>query len=545
MSQHTKSIFLMPFFIQEGLTFLIVAPVVIFFVLVTFTAFQQHLWEYMNYIMVQNTVALGLGISVKYLFSKPVIQCLDDNGAYEKALRSASYMPLAEGITIFVRWAVLASLIVVLPFYAMGKLKISEALFGVDLLVMSGLSAAAFYYLISENSLTPFYRETGGHEMFDGGLGLLRLTLSRKVALVILLIAVPPIGILLGVIELSIFGTVRLEGMQLGFALIIAQTLIMTLINGVLLLRGLSSSVRGMTSMVKEMAAGQGDLTRRLKVNGLDEIGELAVWFNSFTRNLESMVRQVKQTSLVVSQTIDEVATGSTSLSQATQDQACSIQEIAAAMEQMAANVKMNAERVQEGRDIARSMSDKAEHDNASFSELMAAMQDISSGSEKTADIVATVNEVAFQTNLLALNAAVEAARAGEHGKGFAVVAQEVRALAMRSATAAKEIRAHIDEIVARINAGDQAIQRTAASLKDTFSFMDKIVLIMDDIEQASSEQGQSITDLNQAIARIDASTQRNAAVAEELSSSAEHLYGEAIVLTDNVGKFKVSEGAE
>jgi len=246
-----------------------------------------------------------------------------------------------------------------------------------------------------------------------------------------------------------------------------------------------------------------------------------------------------------VSQPIGEVAAGSTSLSQATQDQACSIQEIAAAMEQMAANVKMNAERVQEGRDIARSMSDKAEHDNASFSELMAAMQDISSGSEKTADIVATVNEVAFQTNLLALNAAVEAARAGEHGKGFAVVAQEVRALAMRSATAAKEIRAHIDEIVARINAGDQAIQRTAASLKDTFSFMDKIVLIMDDIEQASSEQGQSITDLNQAIARIDASTQRNAAVAEELSSSAEHLYGEATVLTDNVGKFKVSEGAE
>jgi methyl-accepting chemotaxis protein len=257
--------------------------------------------------------------------------------------------------------------------------------------------------------------------------------------------------------------------------------------------------------------------------------------------NLEEIIRHVRHISLQLHRSIEQVSSGSQGLSQATQEQSASIEEISASIEEMNESIQHNTQVVKEGRETSQIITGLVDKNREIFSSLIDATREISQDSRKIGDIVVTVNEVAFQTNLLALNASVEAARAGEHGKGFAVVAGEVRALAQRSADAAREIRNLIDGTVGRIKTGDEFMKKTAESLEELMSRFDRFFKMMEEITTASMEQSQNMKELSTAVVQIDSFTQNNATTVEELASTLDSLRADASVLSSDVKKFRTS----
>jgi methyl-accepting chemotaxis protein len=289
------------------------------------------------------------------------------------------------------------------------------------------------------------------------------------------------------------------------------------------------------------MAQGEGDLTKRLHVTQMGEVGKLAFWFNRFMDNIETIVTHVKDTSLELHRSIEDVSIGSSSLSQSTMEQAASVEQISSSIEEMNGTIQHTADLISEGHTSSTTIVGLIEQSRKVFQSLLKAIQGVSNDSQKIGDIVLTVNEVAFHTNLLALNAAVEAARAGEHGKGFAVVANEVRSLAQRSAGAAGEIKTLIGETVSRIQAGDDMMKKTAATLEDLMSHMEFFFSMMETISTSSTEQSQSMRELSRAISQIDSSTQHNATTVEELAGTMDNLRTSATILAGDVRKFRTS----
>ncbi len=547
MKESSKILFHKPFIFQETVTAVVLIPLIYSLFMKSVPEFNDHLVEAAVCAGLTGAVGFALGFVVKYLLVRPAIWLMDKDtctqGELQRAVKSASIMPLVEAVLIFLRWSVIAIVLCVVPFYLKGFISPEQALFGINALFMTAMSITPFFYLASENSLVPFYQRCNMKGILDKDSGLFRMGLNQKLLITILFIALSPIGNLLGLIYLSIFTKLQLAGVQLAFFLILAQTIIMTFLNGFLLMKSLSLSVGSMSEMFEEMASGQGDLTKRLNVTGLSEVGRLAFWFNEFMNDIEQIVGHVRETSLQLHQSIEEVSGGSQDLSQATQEQAAAVEEISASIEEMNGTVLHNADLIREGQDTSNAITKLIEHSRQVFADLMKAIQGISLDSKKIGDIVLTVNEVAFHTNLLALNASVEAARAGEHGKGFAVVAGEVRSLAQRSAQAAGEIKTLIQGTVGRIRNGDEMMAKTSSSLEDLMSRMEFFFRMMEVISTSSTEQTQNIGELSRAISQIDGSTQHNASTVEELASTMENLRTVANVLAEDVQKFKTSAG--
>jgi len=270
-------------------------------------------------------------------------------------------------------------------------------------------------------------------------------------------------------------------------------------------------------------------------------VGKLANWFNDFMDNLETIIGHVRETTLQLHETVENVSAGSLGLSQATQEQAAAIEQISASIEEMNGTIRHNADLAREGYGASESITKLIDHSREIFAQLMKSIAEISQDSQKIGDIVVTVNEVAFHTNLLALNASVEAARAGEHGKGFAVVAGEVRGLAQRSAQAASEIKVLIEGTVDRIKNGDEMMVKTSSSLEELMSHMESFFQMIEVISTSSVEQAQNVGELSKSIMQIDGSTQQNASTVEELASTMENLKTVAALLADDVRKFKTS----
>jgi methyl-accepting chemotaxis protein len=336
--------------------------------------------------------------------------------------------------------------------------------------------------------------------------------------------------------------TNRVRSTMFLFASLIFATYICLLIFGLFISRSITQNIRKTVDMLKLIAQGQGDLTRRLETRSKDEVGELAHWFNRFVEYLDETIVRVKSTAEYMDTSTQEVAAGAMGLSQTTQEQASAIEEVAATIEEMASSIKHNAANASDGRQKSSEMVRMASSTGESAQELVKAMGEISSASKKIGDIIVTVNEVAFQTNLLALNAAVEAARAGEHGKGFAVVAEEVRALAQRSAEAAKQIKDLIEDTVSKISAGDVMVKKSGESLEQIIKHIQELSQVMEEVAAASGEQASGVDELNRAVSQIDSTTQKNASTVEELAGTSDNISSEAKDLADTVSRFKVSQ---
>ncbi|HNQ85360.1 MAG TPA: methyl-accepting chemotaxis protein [Deltaproteobacteria bacterium] len=545
MKESTKALFLRPFIFQETITALVVVPMLLFFFLNVSEGVKNHFLTTALGGMNAANLGLALGFLVKYLLVRPARDLMDKESwephELKRALRSVSLLPLMESITIFLRFALFGNLIAVMPVYLKGYVTLSETYAGLNALVMTGLLSMPFFYLAAENSLVPFYQKCGLQGVLDGKERLFRLSLNQKLLATVLLIAIPPIGLILGTIYLSVVSGLNLVSMKFGFVILLLQTTLLTFINGLLLMKSLSMSVGRMSLMFQDMAKGQGDLTKRLYVTGLNEVGELAYWFNRFMDDIERIIGHVRETSMQLHLAIEDVSAGSIGLSQSTQEQAASVEQISASIEEMNGTVRHNGDLIRGGQESSNTITQLIAQSKQVFSDLLRAIEGISVNSRRIGDIVVTVNEVAFHTNLLALNASVEAARAGEHGKGFAVVAGEVRSLAQRSAAAASEIKTLIDGTVGGIKNGDEMMKKTSASLEELMSQMEIFFRMMEVISASSVEQTQNIGELSRAISQIDGSTQHNASTVEELAGTLENLRTMATVLADDVQKFKTS----
>ncbi|MEK9971661.1 MAG: methyl-accepting chemotaxis protein, partial [Ferrovibrio sp.] len=223
-----------------------------------------------------------------------------------------------------------------------------------------------------------------------------------------------------------------------------------------------------------------------------------------------------------------------------TEQQAASLEETAASMHQITATVKQNADNAEAANKLAATARDTAQKGGSVVQDAVAAVSRIEGSAQKISDIVGLIDEIAFQTNLLALNASVEAARAGEAGKGFAVVAQEVRALAQRSADASRDIKGLIQASTNEVREGARLVNLTGASLTDIVTAVKKVADIVGEISSASREQAVGLEEVNTAVGNMDEMTQRNGALVEETTASAQAMARQAQELADLVGQFRI-----
>ncbi|MCD8515158.1 MAG: methyl-accepting chemotaxis protein [Burkholderiaceae bacterium] len=287
----------------------------------------------------------------------------------------------------------------------------------------------------------------------------------------------------------------------------------------------------------------QGDLTTRVEVQGSDEIAQLRHSMRDMQAALTGIVQEVRQAADALSSASEQIANGNQDLSARTESQAGSLEETAASMEQLSATVSQNAENAVMANQLASEASRVASDGGQVVTELVETMQGITHSSQKIGDIIGVIDGIAFQTNILALNAAVEAARAGEAGRGFAVVASEVRSLAGRSAEAAKEIKALINDSLSRVETGNQQAQRAGNTMAQVVDSIAKVTRVMADISAASREQSDGVAQIGQAVSGLDQTTQQNAALVEEMAAAAEALKTQAAALVQAVSVFKLSVG--
>ena len=292
-------------------------------------------------------------------------------------------------------------------------------------------------------------------------------------------------------------------------------------------------------------AANDGNLTQRIATAGLTgNAAVLASGVNSLLDHQLDLVRRVQGSLREVTGAAEEISKGNQNLSQRTEEQASSLEETASSMEEMTSTVRQNADNAAQANQLAAAARLQAEKGGAVVSEAVTAMQGINAASSKIADIIGVIDEIAFQTNLLALNAAVEAARAGEQGRGFAVVASEVRNLASRSAAAAKEIKALIQDSVGRVAQGSKLVDQSGATLTEIVAAVKKVTDIVSEIAAASAEQSAGIEQVNKAVTSMDEVTQQNAALVEEAAAAAESLLDQATELRAIVDKYVVGASA-
>jgi methyl-accepting chemotaxis protein len=303
----------------------------------------------------------------------------------------------------------------------------------------------------------------------------------------------------------------------------------------------------GVENQMREMmdAVVGGDLSRRIPLGDKSGFFEaMSRGVNHLVDNLTEIVAKVKTVSGEVYRGAEEISSGNENLSHRSQEQSASLEETASSMEEMTATVKQNAGNAAQASQLATAARDLADKGGAVVSKAVNAMGGISASSRKIADIISVIDEIAFQTNLLALNAAVEAARAGEQGRGFAVVATEVRGLAGRSATAAKEIKALIKESVQEVDSGASLVTQSGATLDQIVIAVKKVSDIVAEIAAASLEQSAGIEQVNQAVSQMDEMTQQGAALVEQASAASRAMADQARDLNHLMERYRISSSA-
>ena len=359
---------------------------------------------------------------------------------------------------------------------------------------------------------------------------------------------------------------------------------VIAIVVGLVLALFFTRSITGPLKKTVEMLhdLGMGRVTRRLRLDRRDEIGQMALTMDEFADSLENEVvaslqkmakgdltfevrvkddrdlirgalrktvedlNEIMGQIYVSGEEIDagaaQVSNASQSLSQGATEQASSLEEMSSSMTEIGSQTKLNAENAGNANILASEAKVSAERGNRQMQEMISAMDDINKAGDSISKIIKVIDEIAFQTNLLALNAAVEAARAGKHGRGFAVVAEEVRNLAARSAKAARETAELIEGSVAKTKKGTGIASQTAEALREIFEGVGTVSKLVDEIAMASSEQAHGITQVSQGLGQIDQVTQQNTANAEETAAAAEELSTQAQQLRAMLGRFRLKQ---
>ncbi len=311
----------------------------------------------------------------------------------------------------------------------------------------------------------------------------------------------------------------------------------------VLASRALQRAVEETQAVVE--AARDGDISLRIGLEDKSgEIATLCAGVNDVLETMAGVIGQVKESAEVISRAVSEIAQGNQDLSSRTEEQASSLEQTASSMEQLSGTVRQNADNARRANDLAHTSNDEVARGGEVVKRVVATMQEIQGSSKKISEIIGVIDSIAFQTNILALNAAVEAARAGEQGRGFAVVATEVRNLAQRSATAAKEIKALIAESVDKVDEGARLVAEAGSTMDQVVTSFRSVAGLVTEISGASREQSNGIEQVSKAVSQMDEVTQQNAALVEEAAAAAESLDEQVRGLVQTVARFSLTGGA-
>jgi len=286
----------------------------------------------------------------------------------------------------------------------------------------------------------------------------------------------------------------------------------------------------------------EGDLTRLVEGEYQGEFAELQEAINSSMQTVRQMVTEIRQAADSISTAAGEISQGNQDLARRTEQQAASLETTASSMEEITGTVKNNAENSARADKLAIESRTQAVHGGEIAQRTIGAMAEIKTSSDRIADIIGVIDEIAFQTNLLALNAAVEAARAGEQGRGFAVVAAEVRNLAQRSASAAKEIKALIKDSLEKVAEGSRLVDETGKMLDGIQKIAGEVSEIISQIAIAGKEQAIGVEQIGKALVKLDEMTQQNAALVEEAAVASSSLNDQAQTLQEQVQYFKLED---
>ena len=321
----------------------------------------------------------------------------------------------------------------------------------------------------------------------------------------------------------------------------LVAAILLSVVLGYWVTRSLLDQLGGEPSYASQIAGriAKGDLTVTIETKEHDQ-SSLLFAIKHMSGSLADIVGNVRDTTDSIATAAKEIAAGNADLSSRTEIQAASLQETASGMEELTSTVKQNANNAKQANQMAENASEVAVKGGQVVGGVVQTMASISESSKKIVDIISVIEGIAFQTNILALNAAVEAARAGEQGRGFAVVAGEVRNLAQRSATAAKEIKGLINDSVSKVDAGSKQVDQAGATMTEIVQAVKRVTDIMAEISAASSQQSAGIEHVNSAIMQIDDVTQQNTALVEEAAAAAEAMQEQAEALMRAVSIFKL-----
>ncbi len=337
------------------------------------------------------------------------------------------------------------------------------------------------------------------------------------------------------VVDRSVEADGRLNAVLLGCA---AAALVLGALCAWVTTRSITRPLGAAVRVAQQVAAGE--LTARVATSGRDEISALLRALGEMNTSLSSTVGEVRSGTDGMVWASQEIALGNADLSSRTESQASALQQTASAMAQLTSTVQQNADSARQANQLVASATQVASQGGQVVTRVVSTMASIKASSGKIADIIGVIDGIAFQTNILALNAAVEAARAGEQGRGFAVVAVEVRSLAQRSATAAREIKTLIGDSVGKVDAGSQLVDEAGQTMQHIVRSVRQVADIMGEISAASQEQSEGIAEVNRAIGQMDEMTQRNAALVEQAAAAAASMQDQAHKLRQSVSIFKL-----
>ena len=300
--------------------------------------------------------------------------------------------------------------------------------------------------------------------------------------------------------------------------------------------------LKAMLIYANRMAAG--DLTINMDVTRNDLYGHFGRALNQLNVNLRSIVRDARNEVDQMLVATQEIASGNQDLSGRTESQASSLEQTAASMEQITGTVKTSSDTAMQAAVLAQQTTAITQRSSTAVHDVTATMKEIENSSKRIGEIIQVIDSIAFQTNILALNAAVEAARAGEQGRGFAVVASEVRALAGRTATAAKEVKQLITDSAEKVTAGSKLTEAAQATMEEALQSVERVNALVESISHGAHEQLSGISQINSAVSQLDSITQQNAAAVEQISAASMALASRAQIVSDTVQVFRLDDKA-
>lgn len=323
----------------------------------------------------------------------------------------------------------------------------------------------------------------------------------------------------------------------------VAILLLLAIFAAIFIAASITRPINRLVVEVGKMA--EGDLTSDINIRSKDEIGVLARGLKTAIQNTHEVLMNINASSEQVAAGSKQVSDSSMALSQGAAEQASSVEQLTASLQQISSQTDVNAQNANNANVLAETAKTNAMQGNTKMQEMLKAMEEINESSANISKIIKVIDDIAFQTNILALNAAVEAARAGQHGKGFAVVAEEVRNLAARSASAAKETTDMIESSIKKSDGGTQIANETADSLNSIVKDVAEAATLVGDIALASNEQANAIGQINQGIMQVSQIVQSNSATAEEGAAASEELSSQADLLQEMVDKFKLKDAED